>query len=115
MQGFSRNYNTIHGLLLKLNQLINVGNPQTRDITTIQGALNRLQDEIKRLGSYDFSTLVNLNTMIDNITVKVKNIGPIPVIKNAFLVCNTVDKRVDSEIKNRKVKKNGSRLAAITI
>ena len=42
MQGFSRNYNTIHGLLLKLNQLINVGNPQTRDITTIQGALNRL-------------------------------------------------------------------------
>ena len=74
MQGFSRNYNTIHGLLLKLNQLINVGNPQTRDITTIQGALNRLQDEIKRLGSYDFSTLINLNTMIDNITVKARDL-----------------------------------------
>jgi hypothetical protein len=41
---FARYLNTIHGLLLKINQVLNTGDTLTRDTRTVQGALNTLND-----------------------------------------------------------------------
>jgi hypothetical protein len=48
MKGFARNLNTIHGLILRMNQLLETGDKYTRDRTTIQGTLNTLNDLIAR-------------------------------------------------------------------
>lgn len=46
LPGFARNLNTIHGLILKINQLLLTDDKYTRDRTTIQGTLNTLNDII---------------------------------------------------------------------
>lgn len=44
LKGFARNYNTIHGLILRLNQILDLDNPESRNLDTIQGALNSIRD-----------------------------------------------------------------------
>lgn len=51
--GFARKLNTIHGLILKLNQILKPNDADTRDLTTVQGALNQLNDWIAELGKLD--------------------------------------------------------------
>ena len=46
MEGFARDYNTIHGLILKLRNVIDSENQYSRDINTVRGALNKLNDMI---------------------------------------------------------------------
>lgn len=46
--GFARGLNTIHGLILKINQILLTDDKLTRDRTTIQGTLNVLNDIIAR-------------------------------------------------------------------
>lgn len=53
LEGFARTLNTIHGLILKLNQYFKFDDTLTRDRTTIQGSLNCINDIIN-----DFATLV---------------------------------------------------------
>jgi hypothetical protein len=48
MKGFARNLNTIHGLILRINQLLETGDKYSRERTTIQGTLNTLNDLIDR-------------------------------------------------------------------
>ena len=74
LEGFARDYNTIHGLILKLNQWMDNGNVTTRDLETIQGALNALQDQIRRLGAYDYSTIYNLNNTVNMIALKAEEL-----------------------------------------
>ena len=74
LKGFSKDYNTIHGLILQFNRLLNTGSPQSRDINTIQGALNRLQDEIKRLGAYDFSRLNHMSELVETMIVRAQDL-----------------------------------------
>lgn len=53
LKGFARTLNTIHGLILKVNQFFKFDDTLTRDRTTIQGCLNCINDIIN-----DFATLV---------------------------------------------------------
>ena len=55
---FARNMNTMHGLLLKINQMLEMGNEQTRDLRTVQGALNALNDKISMFGKWKTGQLV---------------------------------------------------------
>lgn len=43
--------NSINGSILKLAQLMDYGNPDTRDLNTVQGGLNAIQDAIYILGN----------------------------------------------------------------
>lgn len=72
--GFAYNYNTIHGLILRLNRILREGDMTTRDISTVQGALNRLNDEISRIGSYNLSTLQVINDKIDSFKKDIKDL-----------------------------------------
>lgn len=45
----ARTDNTIHGLILRINQILEAGNTGIRDVSTVQGALNRLNDIIARI------------------------------------------------------------------
>ena len=44
--GFARSMNTIHGLILEINKIMEFENKKTRELDTIQGCINRLQDII---------------------------------------------------------------------
>ena len=51
LPGFARELNTIHGLILKINQLLLSGDTDTRDQATVQGAINKLNDIIYKISS----------------------------------------------------------------
>lgn len=53
LEGFARTLNTIHGLILKLNQYFKFDDTLTRDRTTVQGCLNCINDIIN-----DFAALI---------------------------------------------------------
>lgn len=59
---FARKLNTIHGMILKINQLIDSEDTDTRDLQTIQGALNTFNDWISHLGKLDSQDIV----IVDN-------------------------------------------------
>lgn len=63
--GFSRNYNTVNGLILQFNQALGNRNTYSRDLDTLYGSINRLNDEIRRLKIYDFSTVNNIISSIE--------------------------------------------------
>lgn len=48
LKGFARTLNTIHGLILNINNLLKVGDTLTRDTSTVQGCINTLNDMIRR-------------------------------------------------------------------
>ena len=50
MVGFARNLNTIHGMLLKLNALMNTDDTLTRNTDTVQGCINKINDIIDIFG-----------------------------------------------------------------
>lgn len=50
MIGFARNLNTIHGMLLKLNALMNTDDTLTRNTDTVQGCINKINDIIDIFG-----------------------------------------------------------------
>ena len=50
LTGFARTLNTIHGLILKLNNIIKFNDKITRDTTTIQGCINKINDIIANFG-----------------------------------------------------------------
>ena len=51
--GFARSLNTIHGLILQINNFLEYGNEDTRDTSTVQGMLNTLNDIIVRFELLD--------------------------------------------------------------
>lgn len=51
LEGFARDMNTIHGLILYINRLLMSGDEFTRDERTLQGAINILNDKIAQFGS----------------------------------------------------------------
>ena len=62
LTGFDVNFNTLHGLLLRLNQWMMQNDTLTRDEATLQGALNKLNDLINRFGNMKPGQLM----MVDN-------------------------------------------------
>lgn len=48
LDGFARTLNTIHGLILKVSQMLLAGDAYTRDNRTVQGAINVLNDIIAK-------------------------------------------------------------------
>lgn len=81
----ARTDNTLHGLILRINQILEAGNTGIRDIGTVQGALNVLNDiiarfdkmksgqfvivdEYGRMHSADYSTAQAFNTTNEQTT-----------------------------------------------
>ena len=50
LDGFARDLNTIHGLILKINRLLLLNDKFTRDERTLQGTINLLNDKIAQFG-----------------------------------------------------------------
>ncbi len=50
LEGFARNLNTMHGLILKINRLLRMNDSFTRDERTVQGAINLLNDKVAHFG-----------------------------------------------------------------
>jgi hypothetical protein len=48
LTGFARTLNTIHGLILKVNQLLELEDTETRDRTTFAGTINSLNDILNK-------------------------------------------------------------------
>lgn len=59
LEDFARSLNTMHGLILKINQTLLSGDKLTRDDTTVQGVINKMRDLVAR-----FDNLVPEKMMI---------------------------------------------------
>lgn len=49
---FARGMNTLHGAILKMAQLMEVGDAQTRDKSTMQGCINSMNDILNKFGEF---------------------------------------------------------------
>lgn len=49
LKGFARNLNTIHGLIVKINNILKTDDLTTRDTNTIQGCINQINDIINTI------------------------------------------------------------------
>lgn len=63
LEGFARQLNTIHGLILKLNYMLEAGDTNTRDVATAQGAINSIKDLIEKIEELTPGQLVIINDM----------------------------------------------------
>ena len=59
LEGFARDFNTIHGLLLEIRKILETGDMLTRDQSTVQGSINILNDIIAK-----FARMTPTNVMI---------------------------------------------------
>lgn len=50
LEGFARDLNTIHGLILQVNRMMLMNDKFTRDQRTLQGSINLLNDKIAQFG-----------------------------------------------------------------
>lgn len=50
--GFADTFNTIHGLILSINNLLETNNESTRDISTVRGCINTMNDIIHSFESF---------------------------------------------------------------
>jgi hypothetical protein len=48
LEGFARELNTVHGLILKINNLLLINDAHTRDLYTAWGTMNALNDIIAK-------------------------------------------------------------------
>lgn len=51
LESFAKAYNTLHGLILKINHLLEAEDELTRDTKTFQGTLNLFNDYINKIGN----------------------------------------------------------------
>ena len=53
LKGFARCFNTIHGLILTLNKMLENGDTLTREYSSIQGVINQVKDIIAKFGQIE--------------------------------------------------------------
>ena len=58
LKGFARSFNTIQGLILEIKKLLNTEFIYTRDINTVQGAINKLNDIIVKFENLEPGTMI---------------------------------------------------------
>lgn len=56
--GFSKSLNTIHGLILQINNFLEYGNEITRNTSTVQGTLNLLNDLITKFELLNYGQFI---------------------------------------------------------
>lgn len=61
LAGFSRSLNTIHGLILHINRIFKFNDNITRDTTTIQGTLNKINDILTTFSSFNPDETILIN------------------------------------------------------
>ena len=66
LKSFSRKYNTINGLILAFNQALGDNTSETRDVKTLYGCINKLNDEINRLQMYDSAAIETITRAIES-------------------------------------------------
>lgn len=49
LKGFGRSINTLHGLILEINKILKSNDTLTRDNTTVQGCINKINDIIEKI------------------------------------------------------------------
>lgn len=61
LPGFARDLNTIHGLILRINEILQMGDLKTRDPQTVQGCLNQMHDIFDKFGELIPGELYGVN------------------------------------------------------
>lgn len=98
LEGFARELNTIHGLIVQINRIMEFNNLESRSNTTVAGLMNQMSDILYRfdelvpkklLATDDYGRIVSAdNKSVQDFIVKdyydgsIKNLGP---IENAWI------------------------------
>lgn len=76
LEGFARSFNTIHGLIIEIRKLLDTGHIYTRDLNTVQGAINKLNDIIVKFDEL----MPNKILMVDEYgRIKNEALGDLPL------------------------------------
>lgn len=62
MPEFARGMNTLHGAILRMAQLMELDDAQTRDTSTVQGCINQMNDILNKFGAFNSTEF----TIVDN-------------------------------------------------
>lgn len=98
LEGFARELNTIHGLIVQINRIMEFNNLESRSNTTVAGLMNQMSDILYRfdelvpkklLATDDYGRIVSAdNKSIQDFIIKdyydgsIKNLGP---VENAWI------------------------------
>lgn len=63
LKGFGKHFNTMHGLLLRANRILNENDTLTRDYDSIRGYMNRLNDIFLKFNELNPSQFLTTDTM----------------------------------------------------
>ena len=78
--GFARTFNTIHGLILQINNLLELNDSLTRNTRTVQGCINTLNDIINKFDELEFNKILATDQTGQVIT---KDLGDFEIIYGA--------------------------------
>ena len=86
LEGLGKDINTLHGLILRINQILLTADPNTKDLNTVQGALNKLNQIIEQYnldvdGGLVVAQSGELNAL-EAIGDNWINIGPVDIDEN---------------------------------
>ena len=82
LPGFARNVNTLHGLLLQINETLQAGDNKTRDNTTVQGAINQVHDVLHMFNNLTPSAILGVNKYGNLDSMSVTGEGGIEVVQS---------------------------------
>ncbi len=72
--GFARTFNTIHGLILRINNLLELDDSLTRNTKTVQGCINTLNDIINKFDELEFNKILITDSAGRIITEDLENL-----------------------------------------
>lgn len=61
LRGLANDENTMFGIILKARQMLDAGHEDTRDMTTVQGGINAINDLFSKFGSVDDGQVMIVN------------------------------------------------------
>ena len=115
----AEDFNTMHGLILKINQLLDEGNKYSRDSSTIRGILNKSQDVLTMLEAqgYSFSG-VQVDELVNNILEADSPGAILKLVSNNSLLNLTIEDgklKFKDTVLNGELNENNNSIAYLTI
>ncbi len=96
LYGFDRDVNSLHGWLLRLNDILQMGDIKTRDSNTVQGCINQLHDILEKFDALTPGELYGVNKFGKIDSVNLNSVGNyVPTGDNNFVQGKNYYQRVE--------------------
>lgn len=98
LKGFARQYNTIHGLILRLNDILEQKNEFIRDYDTVQGLMNKMKDILCTFGDMEPQALLGTDEMGQVTSLDISGGNHITVNRSGDTITVAHDTRLENPV-----------------